>query len=356
MSLKHIKKTKIYIASVVLVLPSILIIILTFNKLSSCESVAQPVTQPLVVLPKPKLLPPPPLPIVLVTVCKLQEKQTVNELANLVKSLLLTSRTRLVTLIVIADHGCKTTFNQMVTINHHPFVKLEFRLFNVTQVSTLSKKSGNIVTTKHHSGFAGLCYTFLDLIVKDYDKIISVDSDVTFFTDVALLWDDEFNKFTDQTLLAHAINDPEWNLNGYSWVRYNFGVTLWDLKRFRNIPGRGKFFLKHMLERGRKNITGLEFIAAQHWINYMCWEKPELCNTIPFNWNIQICMVENKPFDPFNKGKNIYFPNGTWIGAIHENCVRGKRRHRLSMYINWIESVKWEIAMAVKTKSKKYGF
>lgn len=281
------------------------------------------------------------------TVCMMTEAQTVKELGSLIKSLMLTSVSSPVLLVILSDQECETQIREMVGPfwNNHSLLTLDVR--QVNDILSHSNHSGNIITTQHHSGVGGLCFSFLDVLLPDLNRTISVNTDVTFFSDVALLWE-EFDRFSPETLFGHAINDPPHRAGtGYSWTRWNAGLVLKDLERFRQLPGRreGTFF-KTLLDRGRQKIPNLKFIADQHWINYLCWETPSKCLIIPFNWNVQICAVEG--FDAMGKGAPIYFPDGKkWIGAIHENCVKpDNRKHSLLNYLTWLESVEWSNAVS----------
>ena len=285
--------------------------------------------------------------IIVVSVCMFREKVTLQETKNLIKSLLFTSRTQHpVRLILLVDAVCKKKLLQDLPVPLlHPTLRLELRLIMKAQIMKWWNNTGRVVGSRHHSGFAGLCYSFLDLLLPEHEKIISVDSDVVFVSDIFFLWK-EFDHFGPNVIFGQAINDLPASTPPCSWVRQNFGVTLWHLQRFRQIPFRETGFWASLQQRAKKYRSDLEFVAAQHWINYFCCEKSDFdrCRTIPFNWNIQICKIRTAFA---KKNQQAYFPDGQWLGAIHENCVGDthKRTHRFSPYFHFIQDLSWDMVM-----------
>lgn len=59
------------------------------------------------------------------------------------------------------------------------------------------------IPNKHYSGIYGLMkLTLVKILPKDLDKVIVLDTDITFATDIAELWS-LFHKFQDSQVLIH---------------------------------------------------------------------------------------------------------------------------------------------------------
>ncbi|KAF6718479.1 Glycosyltransferase-like protein LARGE2 [Oryzias melastigma] len=100
------------------------------------------------------------------------------------------------------------------------------------------------IPNKHYSGIYGLMkLTLTKALPPDLNKVIVLDTDITFATDIAELWG-IFRKFTDKQVIGLVENQSDWYLgnlwkNHKPWPAlgrgFNTGVILLYLERLRRI-------------------------------------------------------------------------------------------------------------------------
>ncbi|CAB1339674.1 unnamed protein product [Coregonus sp. 'balchen'] len=100
------------------------------------------------------------------------------------------------------------------------------------------------IPNKHYSGIYGLMkLTLTKALPSDLTKVIVLDTDITFATDIAELWA-IFRKFTDKQVIGLVENQSDWYLgnlwkNHKPWPAlgrgFNTGVILLYLERLRRI-------------------------------------------------------------------------------------------------------------------------
>uniref|UniRef100_A0A3P8NM02 LARGE xylosyl- and glucuronyltransferase 2 n=1 Tax=Astatotilapia calliptera TaxID=8154 RepID=A0A3P8NM02_ASTCA len=100
------------------------------------------------------------------------------------------------------------------------------------------------IPNKHYSGIYGLMkLTLTKALPSDLSKVIVLDTDITFATDIAELWG-IFRKFTDKQVIGLVENQSDWYLgnlwkNHKPWPAlgrgFNTGVILLYLERLRRI-------------------------------------------------------------------------------------------------------------------------
>ncbi|KAF3832113.1 hypothetical protein F7725_025778, partial [Dissostichus mawsoni] len=100
------------------------------------------------------------------------------------------------------------------------------------------------IPNKHYSGIYGLMkLTLTKALPSDLSKVIVLDTDITFATDIAELWG-IFRKFTDKQVIGLVENQSDWYLgnlwkNHKPWPAlgrgFNTGVILLYLERLRRL-------------------------------------------------------------------------------------------------------------------------
>ncbi|XP_029000295.1 xylosyl- and glucuronyltransferase LARGE2s isoform X1 [Betta splendens] len=150
------------------------------------------------------------------------------------------------------------------------------------------------IPNKHYSGIYGLMkLTLTKALPSDLSKVIVLDTDITFATDIAELWG-IFRKFTDKQVIGLVENQSDWYLgnlwkNHRPWPAlgrgFNTGVILLYLERLRRIGWEQMWRLTAERELMSMLSTSL---ADQDIFNAFIKQNPVLVHQLPCFWNVQL--------------------------------------------------------------------
>ncbi|KAG8438396.1 hypothetical protein GDO86_008903 [Hymenochirus boettgeri] len=150
------------------------------------------------------------------------------------------------------------------------------------------------IPNKHYSGIFGLLkLTLTKVLPSDLSKVIVLDTDITFATDIAELWA-IFKKFTGQHVLGLVENQSDWYLgnlwkNHKPWPAlgrgFNTGVILLLLDKLRMIGWEEMWRLT--AERELMNMLSTS-LADQDIFNAVIKSSPSLVYQLPCYWNVQL--------------------------------------------------------------------
>ncbi|KAJ8413107.1 hypothetical protein AAFF_G00106890 [Aldrovandia affinis] len=150
------------------------------------------------------------------------------------------------------------------------------------------------IPNKHYSGIYGLMkLTLTKALPSDLTKVIVLDTDITFATDIAELWA-IFRKFTDKQVIGLVENQSDWYLgnlwkNHKPWPAlgrgFNTGVILLLLERLRRIGWEQMWRLTAERELMSMLSTSL---ADQDIFNAFIKQNPVLVHQLPCFWNVQL--------------------------------------------------------------------
>ncbi|XP_014666068.1 PREDICTED: glycosyltransferase-like protein LARGE1, partial [Priapulus caudatus] len=150
------------------------------------------------------------------------------------------------------------------------------------------------IPNKHYSGVYGLMkLTLPKFLPSTLSKVIVLDTDVTFATDIAELWK-IFRKFTGRQAIGLVENQSDWYL-GKLWKGhvpwpalgrgFNTGVILLDLEKLRSVNWMQMWRMVAEKELVTLLATSL---ADQDIFNTVLKEHPYLLHNLPCAWNIQL--------------------------------------------------------------------
>ncbi|XP_053141500.1 xylosyl- and glucuronyltransferase LARGE2 isoform X2 [Hemicordylus capensis] len=150
------------------------------------------------------------------------------------------------------------------------------------------------IPNKHYSGIYGLMkLTLTKALPADLSKVIVLDTDITFATDIAELWA-VFGKFSDKQVIGLVENQSDWYLgnlwkNHKPWPAlgrgFNTGVILLLLERLRRIDWEQMWRLTAERELMSMLSTSL---ADQDIFNAVIKQSPTLVYQLPCFWNVQL--------------------------------------------------------------------
>uniref|UniRef100_A0A1A7YWM9 Like-glycosyltransferase n=1 Tax=Iconisemion striatum TaxID=60296 RepID=A0A1A7YWM9_9TELE len=150
------------------------------------------------------------------------------------------------------------------------------------------------IPNKHYSGIYGLMKLVLTkTLPSDLQRVIVLDTDITFATDIAELWA-VFHKFKGQQVLGLVENQSDWYLgnlwkNHKPWPAlgrgFNTGVILLYLERLRRISWEQMWRLTAERELMSMLSTSL---ADQDIFNAFIKQNPVLVHQLPCFWNVQL--------------------------------------------------------------------
>ncbi|XP_061594885.1 xylosyl- and glucuronyltransferase LARGE2s [Cololabis saira] len=150
------------------------------------------------------------------------------------------------------------------------------------------------IPNKHYSGIYGLMkLTLTKALPSDLSKVIVLDTDITFATDIAELWG-IFKKFTEKQVIGLVENQSDWYLgnlwkNHKPWPAlgrgFNTGVILLYLERLRRISWEQMWRLTAERELMSMLSTSL---ADQDIFNAFIKQNPVLVHQLPCFWNVQL--------------------------------------------------------------------
>ncbi|UXI15086.1 heat shock protein [Sarcoptes scabiei] len=168
-----------------------------------------------------------------------------------------------------------------------PQVKVDFYLTDTLQSDV------DWIPNRHYSGIYGL----MKLILPKYlppslSKIIVLDTDITFATDVAELWK-IFSKMTSQSI-ALVENQSDWYLgklwkNHNPWPAlgrgFNTGVMLLNLQQIRDFNWSAIW--KMIAEKELLSMLSTS-LADQDIFNAIIKQYPQIVYKLPCQWNVQL--------------------------------------------------------------------
>uniref|UniRef100_W5UAQ4 Glycosyltransferase-like protein LARGE2 n=1 Tax=Ictalurus punctatus TaxID=7998 RepID=W5UAQ4_ICTPU len=150
------------------------------------------------------------------------------------------------------------------------------------------------IPNKHYSGIYGLMkLTLTKALPSDLSKVIVLDTDITFATDIAELWA-IFKKFTAKQVIGLVENQSDWYLgnlwkNHKPWPAlgrgFNTGVILLYLERLRKLGWEQMWRLTAERELMSMLSTSL---ADQDIFNAIIKQNPVLVHQLPCFWNVQL--------------------------------------------------------------------
>lgn len=149
------------------------------------------------------------------------------------------------------------------------------------------------IPNKHYSGIYGLMKLVLPKILPSYlQKVIVLDTDVTFASDIAELW----KLFTSLAMAVLGLvgNQSDWYLgkiwkNHLPWSAlgrgFNTGVMLMNLEQLRQLDWMTMW--RQIAEKELVTMLATS-LADQDIINSVLKQNPHLVKTLPCQWNVQL--------------------------------------------------------------------
>ncbi|XP_030056704.1 xylosyl- and glucuronyltransferase LARGE2 isoform X2 [Microcaecilia unicolor] len=184
----------------------------------------------------------------------------------------------------VAQHILNTLFQSWMV----PFIYVSF--YHADEL----KSEVSWIPNKHYSGIYGLMkLTLTKALPVDLSKVIVLDTDITFATDIAELWA-IFHKFSDTQAIGLVENQSDWYLgnlwkNHKPWPAlgrgFNTGVILLLLEKLRNIGWEEMWRLT--AERELMNMFSTS-LADQDIFNAVIKQTPALVFQLPCYWNVQL--------------------------------------------------------------------
>ncbi|TWW65079.1 LARGE xylosyl- and glucuronyltransferase 1 [Takifugu flavidus] len=184
----------------------------------------------------------------------------------------------------IAQHILSSLFHTWMV----PAVKVNF--YDADEL----KSEVSWIPNKHYSGIYGLMKLVLTkTLPSDLQRVIVLDTDITFATDIAELWA-VFHKFRGQQVLGLVENQSDWYLgnlwkNHRPWPAlgrgFNTGVILLLLDRLRKL--RWEQMWRLTAERELMSMLSTS-LADQDIFNAVIKQNPFLVHQLPCFWNVQL--------------------------------------------------------------------
>ncbi|RMC00343.1 hypothetical protein DUI87_22951 [Hirundo rustica rustica] len=150
------------------------------------------------------------------------------------------------------------------------------------------------IPNKHYSGIYGLMkLTLTKALPSNLSKVIVLDTDITFATDIAELWA-VFGKFSEKQVIGLVENQSDWYLgnlwkNHKPWPAlgrgFNTGVILLLLDHLRRLGWEQMWRLTAERELMSMLSTSL---ADQDIFNAVIKQDPSLVYRLPCFWNVQL--------------------------------------------------------------------
>ncbi|KAL4225615.1 Xylosyl- and glucuronyltransferase large2 [Mactra antiquata] len=149
------------------------------------------------------------------------------------------------------------------------------------------------IPNKHYSGIYGLMKLVLPKYLPEYlQKVIVLDTDITFASDIAELWK-LFTILGDEAL-GLVENQSDWYLgkiwkNHQPWPAlgrgFNTGVMLMNLEMLRQLKWMRLW--RQVAEKDLMTMLSTQ-LADQDIINSVLKRNPQLVKTLPCQWNVQL--------------------------------------------------------------------
>ncbi|XP_025034676.1 xylosyl- and glucuronyltransferase LARGE1 isoform X3 [Pelodiscus sinensis] len=209
------------------------------------------------------------------------------DVVTLVKSVLFHRRNPL-HFHLIADAIAKQILATLFQTWMVPAVRIDF--YDADEL----KSEVSWIPNKHYSGIYGLMKLVLTkTLPSNLERVIVLDTDITFATDIAELWA-VFHKFKGQQVLGLVENQSDWYLgnlwkNHRPWPAlgrgYNTGVILLLLDKLRKMKWEQMWRLTAERELMSMLSTSL---ADQDIFNAVIKQNPFLVYQLPCFWNVQL--------------------------------------------------------------------
>ncbi|KAM4747639.1 xylosyl- and glucuronyltransferase LARGE1 isoform 3-T3 [Rhinophrynus dorsalis] len=209
------------------------------------------------------------------------------DVVTLVKSVLFHRRNPL-HFHLIADTIAKQILATLFQTWMVPAVRVDF--YDADEL----KSEVSWIPNKHYSGIYGLMKLVLTkTLPSSLERVIVLDTDITFATDIAELWA-VFHKFKGQQVLGLVENQSDWYLgnlwkNHRPWPAlgrgYNTGVILLLLDKLRKMKWEQMWRLTAERELMSMLSTSL---ADQDIFNAVIKQNPFLVHQLPCFWNVQL--------------------------------------------------------------------
>ncbi|KAL1781324.1 LARGE xylosyl-and glucuronyltransferase 1, partial [Sigmodon hispidus] len=209
------------------------------------------------------------------------------DVVTLVKSVLFHRRNPL-HFHLIADSIAEQILAMLFQTWMVPAVRVDF--YNADEL----KSEVSWIPNKHYSGIYGLMKLVLTkTLPANLERVIVLDTDITFATDIAELWA-VFHKFKGQQVLGLVENQSDWYLgnlwkNHRPWPAlgrgYNTGVILLLLDKLRKMKWEQMWRLTAERELMGMLSTSL---ADQDIFNAVIKQNPFLVYQLPCFWNVQL--------------------------------------------------------------------
>lgn len=149
------------------------------------------------------------------------------------------------------------------------------------------------IPNKHYSGVYGLMKLTLTKLLLPLEKVIVLDTDITFATDIADLWK-IFRILKGKQALGLVENQSDWYLgklwkNHRPWPAlgrgFNTGVILLDIKMLHDLKWMQMWRL--IAERELMSMLSTS-LADQDIFNAVLKQHPYLVYRLPCQWNVQL--------------------------------------------------------------------
>ncbi|NXO01728.1 LARG1 glucuronyltransferase, partial [Rhinopomastus cyanomelas] len=209
------------------------------------------------------------------------------DVVTLVKSVLFHRRNPL-HFHLIADSIAKQILATLFQTWMVPAVRIDF--YDADEL----KSEVSWIPNKHYSGIYGLMKLVLTkTLPSSLERVIVLDTDITFATDIAELWA-VFHKFKGHQVLGLVENQSDWYLgnlwkNHRPWPAlgrgYNTGVILLLLDKLRKMKWEQMWRLTAERELMSMLSTSL---ADQDIFNAVIKQNPFLVYQLPCFWNVQL--------------------------------------------------------------------
>ncbi|XP_040836267.1 LARGE xylosyl- and glucuronyltransferase 2 isoform X1 [Ochotona curzoniae] len=209
------------------------------------------------------------------------------EVTTLVKSLLFYRKNPL-HLHLVTDTVARNILEMLFHTWMVPAVQVSF------YAADLLKPQVAWIPNKHYSGVYGLMKLVLPAILPaNLTRVIVLDTDVTFASDIAELWA-LFAEFSDEQVIGVVENQSDWYLgnlwkNHRPWPAlgrgFNTGVILLWLSRLQQAGWEQLWRLTARRELVTLPATSL---ADQDIFNAVIKEHPGLVRPLPCVWNVQL--------------------------------------------------------------------
>ncbi|XP_026331083.1 LARGE xylosyl- and glucuronyltransferase 1-like [Hyposmocoma kahamanoa] len=172
------------------------------------------------------------------------------------------------------------------------------------------------IPNSHYSGvysFFKLLYT--DVLPKSLEKVIVLDSDLTFLSDVAELWS-MFKNMTDEQLLGLVENESNWYYEADRWPAlgrgFNTGVMLLNLRKIHTTTN-WTLLWREAVNFNIKKLTKTS-LGDQDVINAIIHNHPQIVYNIGCQYNVQMSTQ--------TLAKNCYGQDMRSVKIIHWNSPR----------------------------------